>query len=250
MKSIETAVLIPIKKFEKSKTRLKNLLTSDERFRLCNYLVEDLFDKVMNLKNIQIVVITSQDIKSLCKIRDNIKIIEEPHTNGLNHALNLANDYIQRRNFACSIVIPIDIPLLNTYEIEKIINYSRNFVQGVCMVPSHKFDGTNILLRKPHTIIETSFDNNSFQNHKISSVRKKIELKIFDHDSLRYDVDTIEDITYIIEKYKVFIKDYNNKTGQLGSRSIEYLIDIISQKKDTLFDSATALNNSQIKGLF
>lgn len=236
MNDAETAIIIPIKKFETSKTRLNDYLSLEERVQLCQFLVQDLIEKLSELENSHILIVTSEIISIPEKIKKKTVIIYEDRLKGVNKAIKLADDYIEKNNFINSVVIPIDIPLLTKQEIREIIEFSKQFVEGVCIVPSNRFDGTNILLRKPHSIIDTSYDDNSFYNHIRSALEKRITLKIIENDNLKSDIDTIDDIILVLRKYESthsVIRDrVKQKVNSMGNRSIKYLLEIIKDKKN------------------
>ena len=201
MEDSKTAIIIPIKSFEKSKTRLRKFLNLEQRINLCHHFVNDLIEKVSKLEQSQIIFVTNESIDLPDTIKDKSLIINEGDKNaGVNSAVALADSYVTRNKFEKSLVVPIDIPLFNLSQIKEIIQYSKNFDQGICIVPSYRYDGTNILLRKPHTIIETSYDNNSFFNHLKRTMEKGASIKIFDFENLTADVDTIEDIMLIFKR--------------------------------------------------
>jgi 2-phospho-L-lactate guanylyltransferase len=236
-----TAIIVPIKSFEKSKTRLSRYMTLEQRIGLCRHLVNDLVKKVSRLEKCQLIFITNELLNLPDHIQDKSLIINEKKNLGVNSAVALADSYIIENGFESSLVIPIDIPLFNLSQIREIIRYSKTFDKGICIVPSYRYDGTNILLRKPHTVIETSYDDNSFFNHLKRTMEKGASIKIFDFDSLKADIDTIEDIVFIFKKY-IFASDlinqvvdsqYNTKTNQKNERNaLNYLLNILRQNHE------------------
>ena len=241
MEDPKTAIIVPIKSFEKSKTRLSRYITLEQRIRLCRYLVNDLVKKVSRLERCQIIFITNELLNLPDNIQDKSLLINEGKNLGVNSAVALADSYIIENGFESSVVIPIDIPLFNLSQIREIIQYSKTFDEGICIVPSYRYDGTNILLRKPHTVIETSYDDNSFFNHLKRTMEKGASIKIFDFDSLKADIDTIEDIVFIFKKYmftselinQVIGSQYNTKANpKYGSNALNYLLNILRQNHE------------------
>ena len=225
----KTAIIIPIKKFDKSKTRLSPFLDPGERKELTEYLITDLLEKLCELENSQIIVVTGQRINSIDRF-NGIAIINEINVNGVNSAIELANGFVERNGFNESIIIPIDLPLLSTKDIEEIIKFSEKFENGICIVPSRRYDGTNILLRKPNLIIDTFYDNNSFYNHIKKTVEKKKAVKVFNHENLMIDLDTIEDIATVINRYNDMLKSDKIENKVKYSRSINFLREIMKYK--------------------
>ncbi|VFJ14641.1 2-phospho-L-lactate guanylyltransferase [Candidatus Nitrosocosmicus franklandus] len=244
MEDPKTAIIIPVKSFEKSKTRLSRYLTLEQRIELCRHFVNDLVKKVSRLERCQIIFITNEFINLPDSLRDKFLTIDEGMNSGVNKAVSLADSYITKAGFDSSLVIPIDIPLFNLSQINEILHYSKGFREGICIVPSYRYDGTNILLRKPHTVIETSYDDNSFFNHLRRGMEKGVSVKVFDFENLKTDVDTIEDIMLIFKKYVFTTSEQLNKVVNTSHQSnskiilennnsaLNYLLEILSQNQD------------------
>jgi 2-phospho-L-lactate guanylyltransferase len=229
LKISKTAIIIPIKKFDTSKTRLSSILNVEERKKLTELLILDTLEKISKLKKSQIIIVSGERIKLNDKY-NNIVIINENDNNGVNNAIELANKYIENNEFSESIIIPIDLPLLSTKDLENIIKISRTFEKGICIVPSRRFDGTNILLRKPNLIIDTFYDNNSFYNHIKETTEKKKVVKIFNYENLMIDLDTIEDVKTIIDIYNNIFNSEGIKIKIKKSKSINFLKEIMINK--------------------
>jgi 2-phospho-L-lactate guanylyltransferase len=230
LKLSKTAIVIPLKKFDKSKTRLSPFLNFKERKELTELLLLDTLDKIHKLENSQIIIVTGENINLADKFND-IVIINEYHSSGVNNAIDLANKFIENNEFSESIIIPIDLPLLSTKDLKNMIKFSRKFKKGICIVPSQRYDGTNILLRKPNLIIETFYDNNSFYNHIKATAEKRKVIKIFNSENLMIDLDRVEDITTIVNIYDTLY--YNNmKENKIKeSRSIDFLKEIVKTNR-------------------
>jgi len=91
--SKKTAIIIPIKKYEKSKTRLSPFLSFEERKCLTQLLILDTLEKVHQLNNSQTIVVSSETLQLPDKFND-IVIINEDFSNGVNNAIELANKFI------------------------------------------------------------------------------------------------------------------------------------------------------------
>jgi 2-phospho-L-lactate/phosphoenolpyruvate guanylyltransferase len=73
-----------------------------------------------------------------------------------------------------------------------------------CMVlcPSYKFDGSNVLLRKPCDIIGTSYDANSYPMHVLAGIRKNIKIRVLFLNRLMIDIDTFQDIKKMLAMHE------------------------------------------------
>lgn len=239
LSNTRTAIIIPIKRFEKSKTRLSGFLSQEQRAWLCNLMVNDLIEKMSELEESNLFLVTNEIIPIPEKSKEKVVVLFEGRSSGVNDAIKIADCYIEKNKFDSSIVIPIDIPLLTLREIKEIISFAQNHKEIISMVPSNRFDGTNILLRKPHSIIDTSYDHNSFFNHFKKALDIGVSLKIFYHENLKMDIDTIDDVMLALKKYH--LASFTTKMSifeqkeihKSENKSIEYLLNIF-QNRDEL----------------
>jgi 2-phospho-L-lactate guanylyltransferase len=88
---------------------------------------------------------------------------------------------------------------------------ARKYQRCSIIVPSTRIDGTNILLRQPLNMFETSYDNNSYFNHIQSSIKAKAQTIIIKSVNLSEDLDTMDDFNRIVTRPI-------NKLSQLISR--------------------------------
>ncbi len=117
---------------------------------LTQLLILDTLEKVHQLNNSQTIVVSGETLQLPDKFND-IVIINEHFSNGVNNAIELANKFIENSThdyYSESIILPIDLPLLSIKDLQKMINYSRKFENCICIVPSNRYDGTNLLLKK------------------------------------------------------------------------------------------------------
>ena len=127
-KEKKVVVIIPVKKFDKSKTRLHPFLNEVERENLSKFLIKDLILKLSAIKDILIIIVTSEiyEIKKIVKYYSvDLIYIDEKESCGVNNSISLADHYLKDKNFDSSIIIPIDLPLLKIKDIMKIINFSK-----------------------------------------------------------------------------------------------------------------------------
>ncbi|MBA3285033.1 MAG: hypothetical protein H0U27_08245, partial [Nitrosopumilus sp.] len=105
------------------------------------------------------------------------------------------------------------------------IETSRKFEKGICIVPSKRFDGTNVLLRKPNLVIDTFYDNNSFHNHVKIAAENNVSIEIIKNENLMIDLDTVDDVIEIMGRYNTVLDGHKTDRGMKGSKSIVFLKD-------------------------
>lgn len=229
MRSSKTAIIIPIKKFDHSKTRLGSFLDPKERKELTKLLMLDTLEKISKLEQKQIIIVSGERIELMGGFKD-VVIIKENDLNGVNNAIGLANKLIKDNEFSESLIIPIDLPLLSAIDLENMIENSRKFEKGVCIVPSKRFDGTNALLMKPHSVIDTFYDNNSFYNHVKSAAENNISIEIIKNENLMIDLDTVDDVMEIMGRYHTLSDGHKTYRGLGESKSMVFLKDKMKDK--------------------
>jgi len=160
---LKIAAIIPVKTFSKAKTRL-NLL-SDQKEAICRIMLEEVARTISNTKNIDKIIVVSKDDEALklCKKFD-VKEIFDHDESGVNHAVSLADRYLENSEYDASIVFPQDVPFMQSEDIDNLIQFQKS-PQSVLVVPSRQFDGTNALLRKPVNLMKTHYDEDSYKIH-------------------------------------------------------------------------------------
>ena len=194
---MKTSVVIPIKSFSKSKSRL-NLSQLDTKY-LCETMLKEILHVISEAKSIDDIIIVSQDESALDigKKFDCIEIIDEKES-GVNDAVSLANEFLVEHGYSCSIVLPQDIPLIFPEDLDNLMRFYQNNEHAI-IVPSRHFDGTNALVRIPMPNMKTRYDEGSykFQFEPIKTARMKYSLALIHR--IMIDIDSIGDVNYVIK---------------------------------------------------
>jgi 2-phospho-L-lactate/phosphoenolpyruvate guanylyltransferase len=206
---LKIAALVPVKQFELSKTRLE--LTKNQKIVLTELMLKFTIINLKKCKSISTIVTISEDerVEKISKIYETKFIFSKEK--GVNFAIDAGDNYCKVKKVKSNIIIPIDLVFLNPYEIELLLLVARRHQRCSIIVPSMRIDGTNILLRQPFNMFETSYDNNSYFNHIQSSIKAKAQTVIIKSDNLSEDLDTMDDYNRIITRPI-------NKLSQLVSR--------------------------------
>jgi 2-phospho-L-lactate guanylyltransferase len=188
------AAVIPMKNLHYAKSRLSNILTLQQRKELVLFLFNITIKTLKKSKFISEIIVVSSD-KTIEKFSfKNRLIFIKDLDNGVNNAIILADRYCVQNNIDANIVIPHDLPFISVKEIDYICNISEKYPKCVIICPSKRFDGTNILFRKPPRVIATFYDNNSYLNHLKEAEKFNIPLESINLDNLMFDIDTREDL--------------------------------------------------------
>ncbi|HEU5462117.1 MAG TPA: 2-phospho-L-lactate guanylyltransferase [Nitrososphaeraceae archaeon] len=209
---MKIAAVIPMKSLHSAKSRLSNILTAQQRKNLAMYLLDATIKELKKSNFITEIIIVSNDkaVKKYTCIND-IKFIKDSDE-GVNPAVILADKYCIDNGINANIVIPQDLPFISAKEIDEICTISNKYHKCIIICPSKRFDGTNVLFRKPPDVIKTHYDNNSYMNHLIEAYKFKIPIESLDIVKLRFDLDTKEDLLELfpLENWNSVLKDYDN----------------------------------------
>ena len=209
---MKIAAVIPMKSLHSAKSRLSNILTAQQRKNLAMYLLDATIKELKKSNFISEIIIVSNDkaLKEYSCI-NNLKFIKDSDE-GVNQAVILADKYCIDNGINANIVIPQDLPFISAKEIDKICIISNKYHKCIIICPSKRFDGTNVLFRKPPDVIKTHYDNNSYMNHLKEAYKFKIPIESLDIVKLRFDLDTKEDLLELfpLENWNSVLKDYDN----------------------------------------
>ena len=198
---MKTFAIVPVKRFENAKTRLSSILDMDDRIRLSLLMLEDTLQILSVVHLLAEVIIVSADkrVKEIAAKYGANFLLEEKER-GVNSALALADSYCMKEAADATLVIPHDLPLLDSTDISRACELAENEIRCIVICPSLRYDGTNMLLRKPPFIIETFYDRDSYNMHVKAATRFGIPIKHLFSKALMYDIDTPEDVLEIIKQ--------------------------------------------------
>lgn len=187
--------IIPVKKFENSKTRLSSVLSLEQRVRLSGLLLKDTLAALAKSKEIEQVIVVSSDRRAryISGLYGAV-FIQEESDSGVNSAVMLADRRAKNSGADATVVIPQDLPMLEVAEIDSMCKEAESYAKCIVICPSEWRDGTNVLLRKPPSAIEIHYDNNSYSMHLQSAKESGVEARIYESERLMFDIDKPEDI--------------------------------------------------------
>jgi 2-phospho-L-lactate/phosphoenolpyruvate guanylyltransferase len=186
--------IVPVKSFERGKSRLASMLDIVKRVKLCELLLDDTLTTLHNAYAISEVIVVSSDKRARgISDKHGARFLKENEETGVNEAIGIADSYCNEAGADATIVIPQDLPLLVPYDINMICESAKGYDKYMAICPSLRYDGSNALLRRPCMLIETYYDNNSFDTHVKAAKEIGANLKIILSRRIMTDLDTIED---------------------------------------------------------
>ncbi len=192
---MSTFAVVPVKTLLKSKTRLSNFFTLQERPLLTLAMLEDVLNALKSSKvNNTIVIGSDSTVEGLVK-NYSMTFLRE-NQEGLNQALDQATKLCVRNSAELVLVLPADIPLITSKDINGLVKLARK--DSVVISPSQN-GGTNALLQTPPGIVSPCFGPDSFKKHFYKAVSKGVQAKIYVSSNLMLDIDSEKDLVQLLK---------------------------------------------------
>ena len=185
--------IIPVKPLKNAKSRLSDVLTSDQRYELAQAMFRHVLSVVTTIQSITGVMVISRDTKALAIAREmGAKTIQESALSDLNPALLRATAVVRSWRADAVLVLPADLPFVHADDVRAMIRLSKE--RSVVIASDSRADGTNALLVRPPGLIEYEYGEASFQKHIASASRVGAEIASYHSDRLALDIDFPQDL--------------------------------------------------------
>lgn len=187
--------IVPVKPFNRSKSRLSSVLSPKQREALSRQMMEQTLKTLKLVDEISGIMVVSRDQAALALARHqyNAQTLQESGNPELNEALTRATQMVVATLNARSVlVIASDVPLLTADDVRGLIAQSDSI--GVVIAPDRRKDGTNAMLVRPPSLIPYRFGIGSFQKHIDETRETGIEPKFFESPTLALDIDVPADL--------------------------------------------------------
>lgn len=194
--------IVPVKPFNRAKSRLADALEPEQRELLAMRLLERTVRMLVPLARIQGVLVISRDTKALSMVREwGAQTVQESGTPELNNALYRATHAVRAWGAQAVLVVPADLPLLVADDIEEVVSLGR-YQNSVVIAPDRHEHGTNLLLVRPPGLIPYSFGEDSFATHQRLATEVGATIRIYRSNQVALDLDTPADLLYYYELAK------------------------------------------------
>jgi 2-phospho-L-lactate/phosphoenolpyruvate guanylyltransferase len=196
---LKTFAVVPVKRFDSAKSRLGILLNKYERGQLSELLVQRTMRVLKGASGVEKIVLVSSDVnvKKIAHIHG-ATFLKEKIQRGVNAAVDKGTGFCTDSGAEATLVLPADLPLVTPEDINIMCKAALAGKNCMVICPSYKFDGSNIMLRKPCNVIKTSYDSRSYLAHVHEGVRNNIKTRVLFIRRAMIDIDTIQDITNLL----------------------------------------------------
>jgi 2-phospho-L-lactate guanylyltransferase len=194
------ALLIPIKDPAQAKTRLRELLSADERRRLAWAMFEDVCRAVAASTRADRVVIVTSYARAVERARASgwDVLIEESQTSE-SASVDWASRRLAGNGFDLVMRLPADLPIVKASDIDELLAFDLAR-PGALVVPSREGTGTNAIIRTPPDLFPSRFGSDSLRLHKEEAASVGVSPLIIENSRIALDIDEPSDLEILLER--------------------------------------------------
>lgn len=190
-------ILIPIKNTAGAKQRLASILDQPARTQLAQAMLTDVLTILHEWKNRPKVGVVSSDPYAVQLAKQyGFEVILDPENPGETGAIEMATRVCVERGEETTLVVPADIPLMQSWELEEIYRHAPT--EGSVLVPASDGRGTNAALRRPANLFPLRFGNDSFKPHHAVAQATGKPCVILNLPGIAVDVDNPPDLQQLL----------------------------------------------------
>jgi len=179
---------VPVKVLERSKRRLGPLLSPAERAVLSLAMFEDVLDACLAQLDWEVWVLSVSEAALEVAARRGARPVTEDGQSLL-QAVRQAEAQVTGRRDSMAVVLG-DLPLLTAEALARAVATPGTVVAS----PAASDGGTNMLLRRPASIIPARFGRASFAKHRWAARRAGVGFAVVDLPELAFDLDRPADV--------------------------------------------------------
>lgn len=185
-------ILVPVKNLAEAKQRLSPILSPEERLDLAQAMCEDVLEALARWRRRPpVVVVTSDSFACDLAAHFNFEVIADDNS-GETGAIEMATAVCRARGAESTLVVPADIPLIESSELQKIVDSAPT--GGAVLVPDAAGRGTNAAWRSPSDLFPLRFGNDSFLPHLAAAKATGLPWVVLELPGIARDVDRPDDL--------------------------------------------------------
>ena len=187
-------ILVPVKNLTSAKQRLATILDQPARSELAQAMLLDVLETLANWPHHHEVGIVTSDAFALQLAHQCHFTVSPDNANrGETDAIDLATRFCESHGIDSTLVIPGDIPLIQSWELEKIVAAAP--VEGSVLAPAADGRGTNAIFRRPAGLFPARFGNDSFKPHHAAAQATGNPCVVLSLPGIALDVDNPSDLS-------------------------------------------------------
>ncbi|MBI9034186.1 MAG: 2-phospho-L-lactate guanylyltransferase [Bacteroidales bacterium] len=186
--------VVPVKPLRRGKSRLADVLTTEERSRLNFSMLTTVLKTLSQVELISQILVVSRDPAALALARElGCRTVREEGVQDLNAALKRASFAAKVYGAKGILIIPADLPLVTNKDFEEFLALIGEPPE-VVIAPDKKEGGTNALYINPIGEFLFMYGEDSYNIHINQAKMLGMKVKICKNESIALDIDLPEDL--------------------------------------------------------
>jgi 2-phospho-L-lactate/phosphoenolpyruvate guanylyltransferase len=186
---------VPVKGLDRSKRRLSTLLAPQERARLTLAMLEGVLDAGMAQPGWDVWVVSASEPVLETAVRTGARPVPDGAGSLQGAVRQVERELAAASPGAALAVLLADLPLITAGALGRTLGRSG----AVVAAPAASHGGTNLLLRRPGSVIPNRFGPSSFEKHRAEALRAGVMFREVADPVLAFDLDTAADLARLID---------------------------------------------------
>ncbi|MEX2123520.1 MAG: 2-phospho-L-lactate guanylyltransferase [Woeseia sp.] len=207
---IDTCAIVPVKAFDRAKSRLASVLTTPQRAIIARLMAIDVLRALCAVAEIGRVVVMGQGEQQARLASDyGCDYLADDPDLDVSGNVTRATRLLPMAEAGTLLILSADLPTLTARDIRALLGESES-EGGVLICRALRDGGTNALLASPAVRLTFSFGSGSAQRHAKAARAVGERVRIMDNVAFRRDIDVPADLAWLSR---------NGKSGE----AIDYL---------------------------
>ena len=191
-------ILVPVKNLAHAKQRLSPILDQPARTQLAQAMLHDVLEAVASWENRpEVGVVTCDSFALALAAKFGFEVIADPVNTSESDAIAMATHVCETRGVGFTLVIPADIPLVQSWELQRIMDAAP--IEGSVIAPAGDGRGTNAIFRRPAGLFPLRFGNDSFKPHLAAAKATGKSCTVLSLPGIAIDVDNPSDLRQLVD---------------------------------------------------
>lgn len=186
-------ILVPVKNLSGAKQRLAALFDQPTRTELAQAMLFDVLETLGTwIDRPEVSIVTSDPFALQLAKHFCFSVIPDDANRSQTDAIEMATRYCEAQGVDSTLVIPGDIPLIQSWELEKILQSAPT--EGSVLVRAADGRGTNAIWRRPAGLFPARFGNDSFAPHHAAAQATGKPCVVLSLPGIALDIDNPSDL--------------------------------------------------------
>jgi 2-phospho-L-lactate/phosphoenolpyruvate guanylyltransferase len=185
---------VPVKSLERAKSRLAPVLSPAERAALTLIMFQDVLEACVVQQDWETWVVSRDEAILEVGVRQGARALVENGTSLLDAIRQAESELLSPSSALC--VVLADLPLVTAEAISQAVGSAGG--SAVVAAPASSDGGTNLLYRRPPSVIPARFGRSSFAKHRWAARKARVPFEEVRLPELNFDLDRPEDLTRVI----------------------------------------------------